>query len=175
MSKSALFRCMGGPRALLALGLTGICLSWTGPSLAEIYRWVDDNGRVHFGDRPKNPDTAASATPIDIQQAYQPVERTAQDVETYRQEQERVFNYQTERAARERAEKAEQAAAARAQLDEICARYADDVRKFSSLTPDADGRLVRYYIEENGKSVSEERQRKLVAELREEMARAGCR
>ncbi|MCB1842977.1 MAG: hypothetical protein KDI09_08470, partial [Halioglobus sp.] len=64
---------------------------------------------------------------------------------------------------------------ARAQLDEICARYADDVRKFSSLTPDADGRLVRYYIEENGKSVSEERQRKLVAELREEMARAGCR
>ena len=175
MTPATRFRRIHGSRRLLALCLAGICLLWMSPSPAEIYRWVDEDGKVHFGDKPLDPDTAAAATPVEIQQAYQPPERTAEEAETFRQEQARIFNYQTERAAAERAEKAERAALEREQIDEICARYAADVRKFSSPAADDDGRLVRYYIEEEGKSVSEQRQRELVAQMRAEMAHLGCR
>ena len=40
--------------ALLALTLTGA----VSPAYAEIYRWVDDQGRVHFGDKRSAPKTA---------------------------------------------------------------------------------------------------------------------
>lgn len=32
--------------------LAGVLLALTAPASAEIYRWVDSDGRVHFGDQP---------------------------------------------------------------------------------------------------------------------------
>jgi hypothetical protein len=33
-------------------------------SKAEVYRWTDDEGRVHFSDRPPSPESAAGAEPV---------------------------------------------------------------------------------------------------------------
>ncbi|CAN0227825.1 unnamed protein product [Chrysoparadoxa australica] len=39
------------PRTVVMLAGAGLAL-FTGLASAEIYRWVDDQGRVHYGDRP---------------------------------------------------------------------------------------------------------------------------
>ena len=27
---------------------------FAGPAVAEVYKWVDDNGNIHFGDKPQD-------------------------------------------------------------------------------------------------------------------------
>tara|TARA_R110000823_G_scaffold210224_12_gene340536 strand:+ start:3638 stop:4174 length:537 start_codon:yes stop_codon:yes gene_type:complete len=147
---------------------------WSPAATAEIYRWVDEEGKVHFGDRPLNPEAAAAASPVEIREAYRPTERSEEEARAFREEQERIFDYQIERAARERADRERERASRRDQLEEICARHAEDLRKFTTPTIGADGRLVRHYIEEDGKSVSEQRQRELLQGLKDEMERMGC-
>ncbi|MDX1528801.1 MAG: DUF4124 domain-containing protein [Gammaproteobacteria bacterium] len=54
--------------AVVALGLALISLAQQGSS-AGVYRWVDDQGKVHYGDRPPSKDKARS---IEIESAPAP-------------------------------------------------------------------------------------------------------
>ena len=59
----------------------------TAPAVAEIYKWVDADGKVHFGDKPLDPAQAAGAEEVQLKEGYRPAERTAQEQEAYRREQ----------------------------------------------------------------------------------------
>jgi hypothetical protein len=43
---------------------------------AQIYKWTDDQGNVHFGDKPENPESASEAEAVDLELNYVPQERT---------------------------------------------------------------------------------------------------
>lgn len=45
---------------------------WTLPALADIYKWVDENGTVHFSDTP--PATEGEVETVDAEPAYVPDE-----------------------------------------------------------------------------------------------------
>ena len=73
----------------------------TAPALAEIYKWVDAEGKVHFGDKPVDPGQAAGAEEVELNEGYRPTERTAEEQEAYRREQQ-LLRRKTE--ARQRVE-----------------------------------------------------------------------
>ena len=141
---------------------------------AEIYKWVDDQGNVHFGDKPRDKNQADRAEPVEIVEQYQPAVRTAEEQEAYEREQQalqrrrEVYQQEDQEAAqldedRAREEKAER-----------CAALAVDIRKLTSMEL-VDGVRTYYYLkDENGKSMTSARQREIVAELRQEYAAAGC-
>ena len=54
------------PLILLFIGT----LSFMGPASADVYKWVDDQGRVHYGDRPPEPNTE----PLPLQPATVPAQ-----------------------------------------------------------------------------------------------------
>ncbi|NIR30986.1 MAG: DUF4124 domain-containing protein [Gammaproteobacteria bacterium] len=102
-----------------------------GPAAAgdEVYRWIDDTGRVHYGDRPPTEEAA----PVDVEAASQP-EPDSPATETRRTRRERLLRAfekeRRERRARERRRererevRAHRCAVARSNLREVqSARY----------------------------------------------------
>jgi len=142
---------------------------------ADVYRWTDENGTVHFGDKPQDKALADKAEQVEVVESYQPTVRTAEEREAYEREQEaikrrREVYRQEDDEAHNRAEKQ-----ARAEKADLCANLAENIKKLSS-TETVDGVRTRYYIgDENGKSVTSERQREIVEELRQKYAEAGCK
>lgn len=74
-----------GIRCPLSLIIACIVTLGTVPVAAEVYRWVDEHGQVHYGDRPQRADqqplqVAPSAQPMDpqLQQRRQRRERLLQ-------------------------------------------------------------------------------------------------
>jgi len=141
---------------------------------AEIYKWVDDQGNVHFGDKPRDRDQADRAEQVEIVESYQPAVRTAAEQEAYEREQQALKRrrevYQREdMEARKLAEDE-----ARDKQAELCELLAEDIRKLTSMDV-VDGVRTYYYVkDEDGKSVTSDRQREIVAELRQEYDAAGC-
>ena len=43
-------------------------------SHAQIYKWTDEDGNVHFGDKPADAQTASDAEQVDIELNYQPAD-----------------------------------------------------------------------------------------------------
>lgn len=144
---------------------------------AEIYRWVDEQGNVHFGDRPQDAATAAEAEAVELRESYRPPvmsdeERAAQRAAEKARWDALIGQREDEEAADAR-EKAERASRQK-ELDEACARMRAELERLSGITYDQYGRRVRTYIAEDGKSVSAERQKAMIEEWRAEMQAAGC-
>ncbi len=103
-------------RATVALMLT--LLSAPVATTQEIYRWVDEHGRVHYGDRA--PDAAPGAEPIRVKPA-RPAPSPAPEASARRERERRLLDaLSAERAERRAAlDKAEREAA---ELQRRCAR-----------------------------------------------------
>lgn len=102
----------------LALSL-GCLLSTSVP--AEVYKWTDAEGRIHYGDRPQ--DTSATAVPIESTPPADPAlnerrEREKRLLEVFEDERE-TQRKEAERLAVERLEQQQRCAFAR----ELLARY----------------------------------------------------
>lgn len=98
-----------------ALGLTLMLLT-AGPAAAEVYKWTDAQGRVHYGDRPGGRHAQEVAT--------DPASRgLGMGPDTAREQQRLLQTLDEERAARKAA--AEEAAAAKAKRQRNCT-YARD-------------------------------------------------
>ena len=91
-------------KGLIAL----LCLVAATPAFAGAYRWVDENGQTHFGDRPPS-----HATSKEIQ-----LDSTPPEVDTAAHERKRQMNEFLEQTEKERAERN----AARAQQEARAAR-----------------------------------------------------
>ena len=99
---------------------TGLIMLLTLPAAGEeVYRWTDDHGRVHFGDRP----AGALARPVELQRAPAPDAVAAER----RERQQRLLDA----FEQDRREAQEQAARARREEDvrrERCAHARDQAR-----------------------------------------------
>lgn len=123
------------PRALLALALL---LAAAGAGAAEVYRWVDADGKVHFSDSPP-PGVAAERLAIKSAPTDPAAVDLAESTREVRENQAAADAIVKDNAAREAAAKAEKKAAdceaARKRYEDI--QYS---RKFSSK--DKDGKEV---------------------------------
>jgi hypothetical protein len=143
-------------------------------ALAEVYKWVDAEGNIHFGDKPRDSALADQAETVDIVESYQPNTQTAQDRDVFDGEQEAIRR-KTALFKREDEEKRrlEQIRRSEEKAD-FCAALEDDIRELSSMQL-VNGVPTYYYLKgEDGKSVSSKRQKEIVEELRNEYTAAGC-
>ncbi|WP_036190872.1 DUF4124 domain-containing protein [Marinobacter lipolyticus] len=128
-------------------------------SLAEVYRWVDAEGRTHFGDRPP---TQAASQEVKVESAPARVDNAARD----RQQKMNAFleQRQQERDQQRAADaKAEKQAAKRAELcTKMRARlkHMDSVSTFYNLNEEGE----RVFVSESENTRIRERFRKKVNE-----------
>ena len=152
-----------------------IAINFSGAALAEIYKWVDAQGNVHFGDKPKNQEVADQAEQVDIVESYQPSERTDPEQEAYDREQESIQR----RSQMYRQEDLEKRKVAvdrrREEKAEFCAALETDIRKFGSMQMISGVPTYHYLKGEDGKSISSNRQKEIVEELKREYVAAGCK
>lgn len=151
-----------------------VALLVAGTVPAEIYRWVDEQGNVHFGDRPRDPERAAVAAPVEVQENYQPPRRTPEEQAVLEREARENFETSTRRLQHERESREAARAERRQQSAERCLKYREHLDKLTRVEVDGAGRRVRHYLSENGGSVSAREQEAYVEELRAKMTEAGC-
>lgn len=96
---------------VFALGVALMALAHQGVS-AGVYRWVDDEGKVHYGDRPPGKD---KATPIELESAPAP----APDDDERRAKTRRLLDAMESKRDREN-EQAAQAKADKARRERNC-------------------------------------------------------
>lgn len=68
----------------------------------------------------------------------------------------------------------EEAASRRQEKEELCAALREDVEKLSRMEPDGKVRTYYYLTDEDGKSVTADRQREIIEELKTAMEAEGC-
>lgn len=161
---------------IMCLGIVLLSLSSVFPTatLAEIYKWTDSDGKVHFGDKPKDSANAKDAQPVQLTEGYRPSERTAAEQEVYDQEQ-RAITLRNDMRRQDQAEASNEALEERRkEKAELCEAYAARVERLSTV-PLKDGvRHIIYATGEDGKPVSAQRQEEIVEELKTQMKNAGC-
>jgi len=159
------------PSAIL-LGLSA--LVFAAATAAEIYTWTDENGNVHFGDKPADEDIAKKAQAIEVDEAYKPPQRSEEEIRSI-QSQQRA-RAEADRRRRESNERrvAEEQAAKDRQKAQRCAQLNADINKFGTAKMVNGILTVHYMYDENGDSISAAEQRKIVDELRAERDALGC-
>ncbi len=141
--------------------------------VAQIYKWVDADGKLHYGDKPRNPGQARDMQQIELRESYQPAVRTAQEQQLYDEEQ-RLIRLRDQLRRRDEQQAQEQAdARQREKKAELCANYDKAIGELSTVV-EKNGIRTMVYLEEDGKSVSAERQREIVEELKVKRAAARC-
>jgi hypothetical protein len=156
--------------ATLILGLALLANS----AAAEIYKWVDAQGNVHFGDKPTDPRVAADAKKVDVVESYQPTVRTPEEQQAF-DEQQRKTRLRDEMRTRDEL-KAESEAKARRdeQHKKLCADYNAHIEELETVKIKNGMRYLVYATDKDGKPLSSDQQREKIAQLKEERAKAGC-
>jgi hypothetical protein len=143
-------------------------------ALAEIYKWVDADGNVHFGDKPTDPAHANEARPVELKSNYQPSVRTAEEQEAYDLEQRRIVQRNEMRRNYEAEERQALEESRQKQKADLCAAYEKDLEELTTAKLDNGVLKIVYITDESGKSVSSERQREIIEQLKKNMKNAGC-
>ena len=167
----------------VALYLTTILLTimplCTAIASTEIYKWVDANGTVHFGDKPQDPAQADTAKPVELTTGYQPPARTPEEQKALEneqrliQEKSRAYQDRQRQQRQQQQEEKEAQAKVRQEKAALCAAYEHDIQSITT-TEIVNGRRHRTYLSEDGKSVTVKRQQEIAEELRVEMRAADC-
>ena len=147
---------------------------YVGVASAEIYKWVDEEGNIHFGDKPWTQKRQNPRSQLNFRRVIFLPSRTAAEQATYdAQQQASRRRYEATRLADKEAREAA-AAEEEERTSLICAELAESLSRLSSTQIGPGGRLVRQYIAEDGKSVTVQRQREIIEEIKNEMGAAGC-
>jgi hypothetical protein len=137
-------------RTIQLLIILSICI---GPSFAAgVYKWVDEEGNVHFGDRPQSEDAEQIKVPKSAPATQAP------DAEERRQTQQRMLDiYQEDREKKKQA-KAEEKRKRKA-MEARCVIARDRLKSFKNA--------VLYDLEEDGKRsyYSEEKKQATIQQL----------
>ena len=157
--------------AVLVLTLTPVL---THAEQSGIYKWVDADGNTHFGDKPNDSAQAKDVQPVELKSSYQPDDRTPEQQEALEKEQRAIQEKGKERLNLQQQERNEAQVKVRQENAAHCTAYANDLKKLSS-TKIVNGRRLSYYVEEeDGKSVTSERQREIVREIKDKMTVLSC-
>ena len=132
------------------------------PVNAELYKWVDEQGKVHYSDQPASEKTK-SESKLDI--SNQPAPST--NVETTKSWQEKELDYKKRQASAAESEAKKQKAAldAKAKHDN-CENAKNNLSQLESIAPvyTYDEKTGRSYLNEAQRAEALEKARKSVAE-----------
>lgn len=142
--------------------------------VAEIYKWVDAEGNIHYGDKPRDAAQASKAQQLELRESYQPAARTAQEQQAYDEEQRRISLRDQMRRREEQQARDEADARQREEKKVLCANYEDAIRELSTVQEKNGVPTWAYLKEEDGKSVSSQRQLEIIEELKAKSTAAGC-
>lgn len=148
---------------------------FSGTTLAEIYQWKDADGNVHFGDKPTDPDSAAKAKAVELKSGYEPVQRN-QDEEAAFATQQKSFK-QANDARRSAEQKKQDEIASKRREEKIarCTVWENKVKQMTQLEDDKNGgQHFYYFVNEDGTSMTVAEQERVIAALREKIARERC-
>lgn len=161
-----------GTRSLGMLFLSAMALADV--ATAEVYKWVDAQGNIHFGDKPRDAALAEQAESVEIIESYQPTLRTADEDDAFLREQE-ALRRRTELYKKEDEEKRKAETARRnEEKAALCADYKEDISKLTTMETVNGVRTYYYLKDEDGKSMTSQRQREMVKELKAKYAALGC-
>lgn len=146
-------------------------------SQAEIYRWVDDKGNVHFGDRAQAEQARSTTEQVELREGYKPT-TTLTEQEQRILEQEQATRTSLNARREEEREKADQDRIAAAERElakrKECDRYQELYRELSGMQI-VGGRQTRYYLtDDEGNSLSAAQQQEEVERLKAHAEKAGC-
>ena len=135
----------------------------------EVYRWVDENGKVHFSDNAnkslieQKKKQAIQAEAIEIKPANR-ADPSDSFSNYYSNEKEAEYK---KRAAAEQAQ--QQAQAEREHLKENCAQWLATYNSYGNRH-----NTITYMVDENGKSLTEKQQKKELERMRQQLVALGC-
>jgi type IV secretory pathway VirB10-like protein len=157
--------------AIIFLLATALYASAT---VAEIYQWVDADGNIHFGDKPQDAAQARAAKPVKVVEDYQPPVRTEEERAAIESERQRILQKNANRQRDQQQVEAETDSKRDQEKAARCAAYEADLKRLTTVET-VNGIPTFYYVTgEDGKSVSSDRQREIVEELKTKMTAAGC-
>jgi len=160
--KSAIFgRRIAEARWLVLLyGL--FCCSVIGPAAAQVYKWVDERGVTHYGERPPQ---GQQARPVETTPPAKPAEPDTPPVKPRASEdwQDKNIEFQRRRIQREQQTEREQKEAKQKQRRCILAK--DDLRQMESVERlyDLNEKGERVYLDDAARKAGIERARQFVA------------
>jgi len=136
-------------RAIQLLVVFGIC---TGPSLAGVYKWTDEEGNVHFGDRPRGENAEQVKVPKSAPASQAP------DAAERRQTQQRMLDIYREDREKKKQAKAEKKRK-RKEMEARCVVARDRLKSFQNS--------VLYELQEDGERsyYSEEKKQATIKQL----------
>jgi hypothetical protein len=142
----------------------------------QVFKWVDEQGKVHFGDKPTNKDEPEE---VSIDQAYKPLEKSAEELteikrqQKIRMEERKLRREQSATAFREKKKK--RAASNKKKRERIkseCDSYKRLYQDLTTMPGPASPNF--YYLKENGKAVSEQRQKEYIKDLKKKIESKKC-
>ena len=148
---------------MISLRLAGFLLTMplcTSAAGAGVYRWVDEQGRTHFGDRPP---VSVDAQEVEVRAAPPPPEPVAQaqDRATARQ---RLLDYDDDKRAEEKAD-AEQARSERAARETGCRQTRKALQHYAST-----GRIYKPTPDGGRSYLSDQERDALIGHLEQQAA-----
>ncbi len=110
---------------LITIVILGFALL-SGTAQAEIFKWVDANGKVHYSDRKMN----TQAQKLNVNTGSTSIGQSSTDIEQRLMHQKKYVNYlQSERL--ERQEKRQEAKAAEDKKKKLCATLQDQLKSYN--------------------------------------------
>ncbi len=135
------------------------------PVHAEIYKWIDESGNVHFGDKPKDSAILQSSEKVELKESYVPGEGLSpEEVEA-----QKVFLRGKDIEREQQKQDAQKAEIEREEVRAQCKSMRDRLEDFTNIRMQDGRRTGVDYFVEDGKSVSAKRQKELVADLQEKV------
>jgi len=148
-------------RCLLIISF--LCLAWPLPAVAEVYRWVDADGQVHYGERPP----PQGARKIELPETSEPSSEPDREAVDRRARQQRLLDaYEHERERKEAA--AADAARARQADAARCADLRQHWRRLSFGGP------VYYQRPDGGRDYLNDEQREAAKQRLRPAYAAAC-
>ncbi|ARN74379.1 DUF4124 domain-containing protein [Oceanicoccus sagamiensis] len=136
-------------------------------AVSQIYKWVDEDGKVHFGDKPKESPAGQLSEKVELKEGYVPGEAIPEEqIEAQKdflrkKDQQRALEQQQQ----------QEALARRKEQQQKCQKMRDRIKDFTTAKV-VNGRVQRNnYFTENGQPVTSDRQDEIVAELEQSIAR----
>lgn len=158
------------PLAALTI-LTASLSILTLPVHAEIYKWVDAQGNVHFGDKPKDNKSAAGAESVELRNGYTPT-TLSQEEQVADDNQRRATKQRLEarREAEEKRSSESQALKAEKKAGQ-CAADKKKLRAITEVSMGKNGPSIYYLSNDDGSAMTVTQQKAAIAALREKIAR----
>lgn len=161
---------LGITRNIICSGFVGVLfvfLVLSSPVSAEIYKWVDESGNVHFGDKPKDAKTLQSSKKVELESGYVAGEGLTPD----QLEAQKAFLRRKDHERERRKTEAEKQAVKNKELQAQCKLMRERLADFTNMGMRDGVRTGVDYFVEDGKSVSAKRQQEILAGLEEKISK----